>query len=139
MIEIMTFIRRAIVIIELLFAPTHIIMMGPRATFGKEFNIVKNGSNVSAKNLFKYMSIEIIKAIKIPNENDTNISVSVTPMWTANLPLCERSISVFKTLEGEEKRKVLMNPFLAPNSQSIKNIATTPIWAKRTFSLYLDI
>lgn len=45
-------------------APAQIIIIGPSATLGNEFNIVKNGSTTFATNLKLYKN----KAIKNPNE-----------------------------------------------------------------------
>ena len=75
----MTLIKSAITIIEFVLAPAHIMMIGPNATFGKEFNIVKKGSKTSARNLFKYMITLTIKAIIIPNVNDMKTSINVVP------------------------------------------------------------
>ena len=42
----MRLISIAIIMILLVLAPKIMIMMGPKATFGSEFSIVKNGSNI---------------------------------------------------------------------------------------------
>lgn len=55
-------IEIAITIIAGIPAPTHIIMMGPKDTFGKLFNTTKNGSATFAKNGDHHKTI----AIKIP-------------------------------------------------------------------------
>ena len=50
-VDTMAFVNTAIKIIELVFAPAHIIIIGPRATLGSEFSIVKKGSKISLINL----------------------------------------------------------------------------------------
>jgi hypothetical protein len=45
-------------------APAHIIISGPKATLGREFNTVKNGSYTLAINLFHH-NIDAIKRLKI--------------------------------------------------------------------------
>ncbi len=47
-------ISRAIKIIELVDAPTQIIIRGPNATFGNEFKTVKYGSTTSYRKLFHH-------------------------------------------------------------------------------------
>ena len=51
-----TFINKAITIIDFVLAPNQMIKIGPRATFGREFKIVKNGSLTSANVLNKYIN-----------------------------------------------------------------------------------
>ena len=54
--------NNAIIIIDLIEAPDHIIIIGPSATFGKLLIIVKYGSITLAMNLLPH----IIVAITIP-------------------------------------------------------------------------
>lgn len=78
MIDTMTFMRRDIVIMAFAFAPTHMIMIGPNATFGKEFSMVKKGSITFARNFQLYMRTLMINAIPIPKEKAMSISSKVT-------------------------------------------------------------
>ena len=69
MLRIVTIITIKIHIntIPLLPAPNHIIIIGPSATLGSEFNIVKNGSITLDKNLLQYKIIPIINTlVKVP-------------------------------------------------------------------------
>ena len=59
-------IIKLITIIELILAPTQIIINGPSATLGNEFKIVKNGSITFLKKEFHQRSVAIIK----PNTSD---------------------------------------------------------------------
>jgi len=62
-------IARAITIIEPVPEPTHIIMIGPRATFGRLFNTTKNGSKTLDKNLESHKIIAIQKPRAVPPIN----------------------------------------------------------------------
>ena len=55
-------INRAIIIIDLVPAPAIMIIIGPKETLGKLFNIVKYGSITLDKNL----NLQSMVAIKIP-------------------------------------------------------------------------
>ena len=50
-----------------MLAPAQIIIRGPSATFGKLFNIVKNGSNTLAKNLLNQSILATNKPITLPS------------------------------------------------------------------------
>lgn len=80
MILIIRDIIRAIITIEFLLVPTHIIISGPRATFGRELIIVKYGSIILASVLFhqRIVAINIPKADAI--KKLINVSYVVTPM-----------------------------------------------------------
>ena len=54
-----------------------IIISCPKATLGKEFNIVKKGSMILAKNLYIYKIKAIIKANRIPRKKLINTSSKV--------------------------------------------------------------
>ena len=71
-------ISMAIVIIPLVLAPIHIIIIGPNATLGSEFNTVKYGSHIFDKVLKLYNIIEIIKDKIVVIINDINVSLVVT-------------------------------------------------------------
>ncbi len=62
-------IARAITIIELVPAPTQMIIIGPNATFGKLFNITKNGSKTFDKNLDSHKIIATKKPSRVPDKN----------------------------------------------------------------------
>ena len=61
-------IARAITIIELVPAPTQMIIIGPNATFGKLFNITKNGSKTFDKNLDSHKTIATKKPSRVPDK-----------------------------------------------------------------------
>ena len=67
-------IKRAITIIDLVLAPAIIIISGPKATLGKLFNIVRQGSNILFKILNSYKIIAIIKLIVMPRINAIKVS-----------------------------------------------------------------
>ena len=129
----------AITIIDLVLAPAHIIMIGPKATFGKEFNIVKNGSNTSAKNFDEYINILTINAIDMPIKNATNTSMNVTPICLNNSPLLIRVKSVFNMRDGLEKINELITPVLEPISHKVRKSRTKNVCVNNTFNLYFDI
>ena len=53
-------------IILFVFAPSEIIINGPSATFGNEFNIVKYGSNIFDSFLLNHKIDDIINPIMFP-------------------------------------------------------------------------
>ena len=59
---------------EFIFAPAQIIMIGPNATLGKLFNIVKYGSTTLAINLFHHKIVAIPNPINVPNIKLINVS-----------------------------------------------------------------
>ena len=73
---IITEINKAIKIIDFIPAPAHIIIIGPKATLGKLFKIVRYGSITLAKNLLNH----IIVAINIPIIGDEKISITAMYM-----------------------------------------------------------
>ena len=54
-------IVKLIIIIDLIEAPAQTIINGPKATFGKELIIVKNGSNTLDRYLFHQRIVAIIR------------------------------------------------------------------------------
>ena len=64
-----------------MLAPNHIIIIGPSATLGSEFNIVKNGSITLDKNLLQYKIIPIIKDKVLVIINATIVSFIVTIIY----------------------------------------------------------
>lgn len=133
------FIRSAMNIIELVFAPAHIIIIGPRATLGKELSIVKNGSITFAKNLFIYIKTLNTNAINVPKINEIKTSLNVTPMCIKISFDRINSKRVLSTLVGEENINEFIKPNLELNSQKSKKIATAEICVMSTLRLYLDI
>ena len=77
MIAIITDISKAKMIIELTLAPTHIIIIGPNATLGRLFSIVKYGSIISANGLYHHNIDAIKRPINVPNEKLMNVSYIV--------------------------------------------------------------
>ena len=69
----------AIVIIAGVPAPTHIIITGPNATFGKLFNITKYGSATLLRKSDHQGNIAIIIPIPVPSKNPIRVSWQVTP------------------------------------------------------------
>ena len=95
-------------IIELILAPTQIIIKGPRATFGREFKIVRYGSKTLAKKSLDQNK----EAIKNPNPKDKreliNISSRVIKTWFKKLLEFIRDTIVFKIELGEENKKLFI-------------------------------
>lgn len=67
------------------FAPIHIIMIGPKATFGSEFKTVKYGSNIFDMILKLYRIIDISKDKNVVIVNDINVSFVVIKIWNIRL------------------------------------------------------
>ena len=60
--------------IEFILAPAQIIISGPNATLGSEFNMVRYGSITFDKNLFHQSSVDVIKPIIVAIRKLTNTS-----------------------------------------------------------------
>ena len=75
------FINKAMTMIDLVLAPTQMISSGPKATFGNEFNRVRNGSITLARNLKEYRRIAIINPKPIPKEKAIIVSYIVVIIW----------------------------------------------------------
>lgn len=67
-------INRAIIIIDLMLAPKKIIIIGPIATFGRLFIIVKYGSITLYRKSFHHSIMAIIIPSIVPKENDIIVS-----------------------------------------------------------------
>ena len=65
-------IARAITMIACVPEPTQIIIIGPRATFGKLFNTTKNGSKTLDKNFDNHKIIENNIPREVPNCKSDN-------------------------------------------------------------------
>ena len=89
-------------------APIQIIKIGPKATFGREFIKVKNGSTTLAINLNEYNIIATIRPKTIPKLKEIIVSINVVNIWLNKFPSKNKSFNVFKTREGEEKIKLFM-------------------------------
>lgn len=70
----------AITTIELVLAPNHIMIRGPRATLGRELIIVKYGSTISEIVLLSHKRDAIINPIIEAIEKLINVSYSVIHM-----------------------------------------------------------
>ena len=80
MIVIIKEISNAIKMIEVIPAPAHIIIIGPSATLGKLFKIVRYGSNTLARN-GNHHRMEAMKVpINVPNKKLIIVSYIVIPM-----------------------------------------------------------
>lgn len=66
-------------------APTHIIITGPKAIFGKLFSITKNGSATLDKNFDHHNTIAINTPNIIPQTNPTIVSKHVTLKCSSRL------------------------------------------------------
>ena len=65
-IVIIVDINRAIIIIDFWFAPANIIIIGPSATLGRLFIMVRYGSNIFAMYSFHHNILENINPIIVP-------------------------------------------------------------------------
>ena len=70
-------ISSAINIIEFIFAPIHIIIIGPSATLGKLFKIVKYGSIILDNKLFHHSILAITIPVNIDNTKLKIVSYTV--------------------------------------------------------------
>ena len=108
-------IKRAINIIEFWLAPAHIIMIGPKDTFGRLFNIVRYGSNtLEKKGLYQRNAANIIP-INEPKPKLINISFKVTHTCTNKSLDLYKLIIVVTTFLGLEHK----NEFIIPLSDRI--------------------
>ena len=71
-------IKSAISIIEFWLAPAQIIIIGPKATFGKLFSMVRYGSNTLDKNGLNHSKAAKTIPIKEPSKKLIKISFKVT-------------------------------------------------------------
>ena len=67
-------IIKLITIIEFILAPAHIIISGPNATLGREFNIVRYGSITLEINLFHHRRVDVNKPIIVAIRKLNNTS-----------------------------------------------------------------
>lgn len=123
----MTFIKRAIVMIDFILAPNHIMMIGPNATLGNEFRIVRKGSSTLAKSGCKYNMILTQKPIMAPNKKATMISSRVIHICIKISPLIIKLYNVSKIALGEENINLFIKANLVPSSQSSNNKETIDI------------
>ena len=77
MVATITDINNAIIMMDVIFAPNHIIIIGPNATLGKLFKIVKYGSIISAILFFHHKIDAINSPKKVPNEKLIIVSYTV--------------------------------------------------------------
>ena len=95
-------IKRAIIIIDLMLAPHRIIIMGPKATFGRLFKTIKYGSNTLYKNLLYQRIIANKVPMIVAKEKLIMVSYMVIHIWLNKLLVLYKLIIVFRTLLGEE-------------------------------------
>lgn len=124
-------------IIALLPAPNQIIMIGPRAIFGSEFNTTKYGS-LTRRKKSQYHNINATKkptpvAIKKP----ISVSLSVIDECKNNSPLEYKSPIFFIICDGLEKKKELMISYLVSNSQPIIKISKIEICVIRISAFFV--
>ena len=99
-IVINVLISSAINIIEFILAPTQIIINGPSATFGSEFNIVRYGSIIFDIFLLLQSMIATIIPIIVAIEKLTKTSYKVTPICFKRVPSCNNPSIVLKAFVG---------------------------------------
>lgn len=73
-IDVNTVISSVIKIIELVLAPIHIIISGPKDTLGSEFSTVKYGSSIFATVLLLHSILAIIRLMMLAKEKLINVS-----------------------------------------------------------------
>ena len=113
-----TLINKLIKIIENVPAPNQIIIKGPRATLGREFNMVKYGSVTLAR----FGNHHNMAAIKISHK--------VIIIWEYNSPSMTNPWIVTSILEGLENKNELINPFEEQNCHSNKKTTIIKNWKK---------
>ena len=120
-------INKAIKMIDLICAPHQTMMIGPKATFGKLFKIVRYGSNTLDKKLFHHNILAIIIPIIIDNVKLIRVSYSVTNMWLNKLLSFAKFIIVLNIKEGDDAKKVFIILYFANNSHMIINVINISI------------
>ena len=95
-------IRIDVIIIVFMFAPVIMIRIGPNATFGREFNTVRQGSNTFDKNgLYHNIIANCIPNID-PNMKLVIVSYVVINMWLNKLLVLYRFIIVLNISVGDD-------------------------------------
>lgn len=117
-------ISKAINIIEFILAPTQIIINGPRATFGREFNIVRYGSRVFAKLLKYHIRLAIIKPKIVDIAKLIIVSYSVMAVCINKVLSLISDIIVFITFVGDDDKKELIMLYLDSISHIIRNVTS---------------
>ena len=77
-------------------------------------------------------TIAVIKPITVAIKKLKSTSHTVTQIWQNKSPVLNKLIVVFKTLLGDDDKKVLIRASLAKASQIIRNINTIAIWKEAT-------
>ena len=106
---IITDINKAIIIIDFIFAPKIIIIIGPRLTLGRLFITVKYGSITLYRNLLYQSSVAIIIPHIVPSEKLINVSYIVIQICLNKLPSLYSDIIVLKTSFGLDDINVLIS------------------------------
>ena len=125
-------ISSAIKMIERIPAPHQMIIIGPSATFGKLFKIVKYGSATLEMNGNHHKIVAINKPRNVPNPKLIKVSYTVTQICWYKSPVLCNSIIVENICLGLEKMNVLIIWKLAKHCQRIKKSIKIKICVKRT-------
>ena len=115
-------INKAISIIDFIFAPDHIMINGPKDTFGNEFIIVRYGSIIFDMFLFHHIIVAIIRPIILDNKKLIITSNKVIFICDIKLLCLNKLYAVFITSVGDDVRNLLAILNLTSNSQVIRNI-----------------
>lgn len=125
-------IKSAIKIMERIPAPHQIMIMGPSATLGKLFKIVKYGSATLEMNGNHHKIVAINKPKKVPSPKLIKVSYTVTQICWYKSPVLCRPIIVENICLGLEKMNVLITWKSAKHCQRIKKNSKINICVKRT-------
>lgn len=120
-------ISRAIIIIDLMLAPKKIIIIGPMATFGRLFIIVKYGSITLYRKLFHHRMMAMVIPRMVPSEKLIIVSYIVVHIWMNRSSLLYRLMIVVSILLGEDEMNGFMISLLASNSHDIMIVSKSSI------------
>ena len=113
-------IKSDINIIEFWLAPAHIIIIGPSATLGKLFNIVRYGSNTCDENGLNHKNAATTIPINEPNKKLISISFNVTKICIIRSFDFSKLKIVLTTFLGLEHKNELIIPLSDSNCHIIK-------------------
>ena len=113
---------------EFMLAPTHIIRIGPSDTFGREFNIVRYGSNTFDMNLLYHSIIAISIPRMVPSEKLIIVSYVVIHIWWNRSFVLYKFMMVDITLLGDDVINVFIKLLSDKNCQPMINISSIKIW-----------
>lgn len=120
-------ISKAIIIIDLILAPKKIIIIGPMATFGRLFIIVKYGSITLYRKLFHHKMMAMVIPRMVPREKLIIVSYIVVHIWMNRSSLLYRFMIVVSILLGEDDMNGFMISLLASNSHDIMIVSKSSI------------